>query len=227
LSPPRSRVEIGRQGARYYDLLLNLLSLGRYSNFVRRVVQGMGIRPGQSILDLGSGTGRSACLLAEETGRSGRIVGLDISDEMLRRARNRCGAYPAVTFEKRRIEHSLPYEDEFDKVYISFVLHGFEDSDKLRIIGNSYRALKAGGEFYILDYGEFDIEEMWSPLRWAFTHWECQLAVEFLTLNLKEMLQGQGFTGLEETFFLKGYLRLMKAFKPFPSASREEGDVRV
>jgi len=217
LPSARSKVEIGPRGARYYDLSLGLLSLGRYSHFIKGVVERMGIKPGQSILDLGSGTGKNDCFMAEKVGSNGKIVGLDISDEMLNRARERCHKYFGATFEKQRIELPLAYKEEFDKVFISFVLHGFEDDQKLGIIHNAHQALKPGGAFYILDYSEFDLGRMWFPLRWAFTRWECQLAVEFLKLDIKEMLHSQGFTDFEEESFLKGHLRLLKAVKPLVS----------
>ena len=204
-------------GARYYDTFLNLLSLGSYSHFIKGVIDKMGINPGQSILDLGSGTGRNDCLMAQKIGSRGKIVGLDISNEMLSQSLLRCREYPNMSFEKQRIELPLAYKQEFDKVFISFVLHGFEDDQKLGIIHNAYRALKPGGAFYILDYNEFDLEKVWFPLRWAFTHWECQLAVEFLKLDIKEMLCSQGFTNLEEGFSLKEHLRLLKAVKPLVS----------
>ena len=219
MPPARSKVEIGSGGARYYDFSLDLLSLGQYSHLIKEVVEKMGIRPGQSILDLGSGTGRNDCCMAEKVGSHGRIVGLDINDEMLSRARKRCGRYPNITFKKQRIELSLSYKGEFDKVFISFVLHGFEDDQKLGIIHSAHRALKPGGVFHILDYSEFDLKKMWFPLRWAFTHWECQLAVEFLKLDMKEMLESQGFTDSEEEFFFKGYLRLLKTVKPSVSTT--------
>ena len=213
----RSKVEIGPAGARYYDLFLNLLSLGLYSHFIKGVVGKMGIKPGQSILDLGSGTGKNDCFMAKKVGSQGRIAGLDISNEMLVRAWKRCRGYPNVVFEKQRIELTLPYKEEFDKVFISFVLHGFEDEQKVGIISNAYRALKAGGSFYILDYAQFDIDRMWFPLRWAFSRWECQLAVEFLKLNIKGMLCAQGFTDVKEEFFLRRHLRLLSAVKPLAS----------
>jgi ubiquinone/menaquinone biosynthesis C-methylase UbiE len=214
LPPVRSRVEIGARGARYYDLLLNVLSLGRYSYFIRQVIEKMGIKSGQSILDLGSGTGKNECFMAEKVGPYGKIIGVDVSDEMLSRARKRCRNYPYVIFNKQRAELPLPYKEDFEVVFISFVLHGFENTQKLGIIHNAYHALKVGGSFYVLDYAEFDLGRMWFPLRWAFTHWECQLAVEFLQLDIKEMLRSQGFSNFEEEFFFKRYLRLLKAAKP-------------
>jgi len=217
LLSPRSKVEIGERGARYYDVLLNLLSLGRYSHFMKKVIEKMGIKPGQSILDLGSGTGRNDCFMAEKVGSGGKIVGLDISDEMLSRAWKRCRKYPNVTFEKLRIELPLEYKGEYDKVFISFTLHGFEDDQKAGIIRNAYQALKPGAGFHVLDYAEFDIDRMWFPLRWAFARWECQLAMEFLKLDIKGMVYTQGFTDVKEEFFLRGHLRLLSAAKPLDS----------
>jgi len=214
LSLARSKVEIGPGVARYYDLLLNVLSLGRYSYFIRQVIEKMGIKSGQSILDLGSGTGKNECFMPEKVGPYGKIIGVDISDEMLSRARKRCYKYPNVIFNKQRAELPLPYKDDFETVFISFVLHGFENTQKLGIIRNAHQALKAGGSLYVLDYAEFDLRRMWFPLRWAFTHWECQLAVEFLVLDIKGMLRSQGFSNFEEEFFFKRYLRLLKATKP-------------
>ena len=204
-------------GAHYYDFFLNLISLGQYSHFIKSIVEKMGIKPGQSILDLGSGTGRNDCLMAQKVGSQGKIVGLDISDGMLNQSLLRCREYPNMSFEKQRIELPLAYKEEFDKVFISFVLHGFEDNQKLGIIHNAYQVLKSGGAFYILDYAQFDLGRMWFPLRWAFTHWECQLATEFLKLDIKGTLHSQGFTDFEEEFSLKGHLRLLKAVKPLIS----------
>jgi ubiquinone/menaquinone biosynthesis C-methylase UbiE len=210
-------VEIGEWGARYYDILLNLLSVGRYSHFVKEVIGKMDIKPGQSILDLGSGTGRNDCLMAQKLGPQGEIVGLDISDEMISRALKRCCKYANIGFQKLRIELPLAYKEEFDKVFISFTLHGFEDDQKVGIIRNAYQALKPGGTFHVLDYAEFDIDRMWFPLRQAFARWECQLALEFLKLDIKGMLCTQGFTDFKEEFFLRRYLRLLSAAKPLDS----------
>jgi ubiquinone/menaquinone biosynthesis C-methylase UbiE len=213
LPSARSKVELGYSEARYYDIFLSLLSLGRYSNVVRASVEKMAIKPGQSILDLGSGTGKNDCFMAEKLGSQGKIVGLDISDEMLRQAGKRCYKYTNIFFKKQRIELGLPYKEEFNKVFISFVLHGFEDEQKQQIIRGALQALKPGGAFYILDYSEFNLERMWFPFRQAFNRWECQLAAEFLKLDLKGMLHSQGFADFEEKFFFKGHVRFLKAVK--------------
>jgi len=213
MSSKRSKVEVGPEGAHYYDLMLNLIFLGRYSHFIKEAVEKMDLKSGENILDLGSGTGKNDCFMAEKVGAEGKILGLDISKEMIKIAKNRCQQYSQVQFQEQRIEAPLSFKEEFDKVFISFVLHGFEDNQKLKIIDNAYRALKPGGSFYILDYNQFDLAKLWFPIRWVFIHGECELAAEFLKLDLKRMLSSQGFTNFEEELFFKKYLRLLKAVK--------------
>jgi ubiquinone/menaquinone biosynthesis C-methylase UbiE len=209
----RSHVEVGGWAARHYDLTMDLLLVGRYQAFIEQAIKRMDIRRGDAILDLGSGTGRNICVMLKFLGPTGRVVGVDISQEMLRQARQRCRAYPQVSFLNRRIEELLPFHEEFDKAFISFTLHGFEDEDKERVIANVHRALKPGGTFWILDYDEFDLDRQWFPLRRAFRRFECELASEFLSLDLKAMLAGHGFGNFVTYPFLRGYVRLLGAEK--------------
>jgi len=213
LPPLRSKVEVGPTEARYYDLFMDVISLGYYPHLIKGVVDKMDVQLGQSILDLGSGTGRNDCFIAQKIGPEGSILGLDISKEMLRLSRRRCQSYPNVEFKEQRIEMPLTYMEEFDKVFISFALHGFEDTQKAGIISNAYRALKPEGDFCIFDYSEFKLERLWFPIRQAFIRGECELASEFLRLDLKGMLSSQGFTSFQEELFLRGYLRLLRATK--------------
>jgi ubiquinone/menaquinone biosynthesis C-methylase UbiE len=207
----RSHVEVGKRTARHYDLSMDLLLLGRYQAFIEQAIERMDIRQGDAILDLGSGTGRNIRVMLEALGSTGQVVGVDISQEMLRQARRRCQAYPQVTFLNRRIEQPLPFHEEFDKAFIAFTLHGFEDGDKERVIANAHQALKPGGIFWILDYDEFDLDRQWLPFRWAFRRFECELASEFLSLDLKDMLAHQGFGDFVTHLFLGDYVRLLGA----------------
>jgi len=209
----RSHVEVGGWGARHYDLMMDLLLVGRYQAFIEQAIKRMGIRRGDAILDLGSGTGRNNCVMLKILSPTGRVVGVDISQEMLKQARQRCRAYPQVTFLNRRIEEPLPFHEEFDKAFICFALHGFEDEDKERVIANAHQALKPGGVFWILDYNEFDLDRQWFPFRWAFRRFECELASEFLSLDLKGMLARHGFGSFVAYPFLRDYARLLGAEK--------------
>jgi ubiquinone/menaquinone biosynthesis C-methylase UbiE len=209
----RSHIEVQGWGARHYDLSMDLLLVGRYQYFIEQAIQRMAIRSGESILDLGSGTGRNISVMLKYLGSTGRVVGVDLSQEMLRQARQRCQACPQVTFLNQRIEEPLPFQEEFDKAFLSFTLHGFEDEDKSSVLANAQRALKLGGSIWILDYNEFDLERQWFPFRWAFRRFECILASEFLYLDLKEMLANHGFGNFVGHLFLRDYVRLLGAEK--------------
>jgi len=207
----RSKVEVTGWSARHYDAQMDILLLGTYHRFIVNVISKMKIQPGDNILDLGSGTGRNICLMTKTVGRTGRIVGVDIGPEMLVQARRRCRPCPQVTFLRGRIEQPLDVRGGFDSACLFFVLHGFEDEDKERIIANAYKALKPGGMVWILDYAPFVLENLWLPLRWAFTHLECELAVEFLKLDLKDMLARGGFGDFVSFRFVGGIVRLLGA----------------
>jgi ubiquinone/menaquinone biosynthesis C-methylase UbiE len=207
----RSHIEVVGWGARHYDLAMDLLLVGRYQAFIERAIKRMDIRRGDAILDLGSGTGRNIRVMLEALGPTGRVVGVDISQEMLGQARQRCRSFPEVAFLKRRIEEPLPFHEEFDKAFICFTLHGFEDEDKERVIANALRALKPGGVLWILDYNRFDLDRQWFLFRWAFRRLECELASEFLSLDLKGMLARHGFGSFMTHLFLCDYVRLLGA----------------
>ncbi|NOY79294.1 MAG: class I SAM-dependent methyltransferase [Calditrichaeota bacterium] len=213
MGSPRTKVEVKGLEARHYDFFMNVLTLGLYPRFIRNAISGMELKPGESVLDFGCGTGRNDCLMRAHIGSSGRILGLDISDEMISQARDKCAPYPNVSFDFKRIEEPLPYENEFDVVFMSFVLHGFENDDKETIAKNAYRALKPGGRFVILDYNEFQVQQMFFPLRQAFVHGECPLALEFVEMDLKKFLKEFGFREFKEKYHFKKYVRLLMAYK--------------
>ena len=208
-----SKVKVAGFEARHYDLLMNVVTGGTYPFFIRRVVRDMDIQPDDAILDMGAGTGRNAALMARYLSEQGQIVGLDIGEEMLAQAQRRHRHHPNVTFAKQQIDVPLPYQAKFDKVFISFVLHGFVQEDRLRIIDNARRALKPGGEFLILDYDEFEPEEAIWPVRLAFRHAECPLATDFARRDLQAILREQGFGAFRTHRYYLGYVRLLAARK--------------
>ena len=207
-----SKVEVTGFEARHYDLMMNVVTLGAYPFFIRKVVRDMEIRPGESILVFGSGTGRNLALMDKHLSGSGRILGLDIGEEMLRQARRRFHGHPRVSVENRRIDEVLPYQGEFDKVFISFVLHGFIQEDREKIIANALGALRPGGEFIILDYNELSPETTSFLMRFVLKM-ECPLAADFTGRNLQGILGEQGFDSFRVETYFRGNIRLLAAGK--------------
>jgi len=207
-----SKVEVTGLEARHYDFFMNLITAGTYPFFIRRAVKDMQIQPADSILDFGCGTGRNISLMNTYLSEEGRVLGLDIGPEMLEQARRRFASDHRVTIEKQRIEEPLPYQDEFNKVFISFVLHGLVQEDRLKVIDNTRRALKPGGEFLILDYNEFDLQHSPALVRFAF-RLECPLATDFIGRDLQTFLREHGFDGFRVHTYYRGYVRLLGARK--------------
>ena len=207
-----SKVEVTGLEARYYDLLMNTITGGTYPFFIRNAIREMQIQPGDNILVFGAGTGRNMDLMDKYLSGKGRIIGLDVGPEMLEQAQRRFADHPYITIEKQRIEEPLPYQGEFDKVFISFVLHGFVQEDRLKIIANAQSALRPGGEFIILDYNEFDLKQSPWLVRFAFKM-ECPLATDFIGRDLQAILREQGFDEFRVHPHYLGYVRLLSARK--------------
>jgi len=208
-----SKVEVTGFEAKYYDTLMNLITLGWYPTFIREVIAGMELKPGERVLDFGAGTGRNALLMREYIGEEGEVRALEIGEEMKAAFLKKTAAHDNLILEDRRIDEPLPYENEFDHVFISFVLHGFVQEKRDAIIANAYRALKPGGSFDILDYNNFDVDRAPGWIRFAIRKVECPLAEDFIRRDTREMLEKHGFGEFSQKEFLKGHLRLLRARK--------------
>ncbi len=209
LTQEMSKVEVKGFEAKFYDRLMDIITLGYYPFFIRKVIKDLHLQRGQRVLDFGAGTGRNACLMLPYIGDSGKIVALEIGKEMQEQFQKRCNSYPQVELLDKRIDEELPFREEFDLVFISFVLHGFIQPKREIIIQNAYKALKRGGRFAILDYNNFDIAKANPIVKFAITKVECPLAADFIKRDTKEMLKGFGFGNFEEYHYFGKYVRLL------------------
>jgi len=210
---PKSKVETTGFMARYYDTLLDIATFGKYLPFIKQVISIANIKEDDRILDMGAGTGRNACLLANYLTSKGELVGVDISKDMIAQFEKRCADFPNVKIINRRIDQTLPYKNDFSKVFISFVLHGFPQNARKVIIENAFQALKQNGEFLILDYNEFSLPDIPFYLRFAFKLMECPYAFDFIEKDWRKILADAGFNNFEEHFFFRQFVRLLKAVK--------------
>ncbi len=210
---PDSKVELQGFVARNYDMLMNIISLGAYGSFINNAIAAVGIKPGDRVLDLGAGSGRNALLMSRHLDGRGKIVGLEISGEMIANFRIHAENEKNVEVLNKRIDQPFDLGEKFDRAFISFVIHGFPHPVREDIIRNVRNNLREGGEFAILDFNEFIVSEMPFWARIPFTKIECKYAFDFVERDWKKILSDFGFGDFTEKTFMKGYVRLLKAKK--------------
>lgn len=115
--------------------------MGFVADYGERVVELLDPSPGERILDLGCGTGQLTAVIAEQTGSGGAVVGIDLSAEMIERARER---HPDIRFE--RIDATAFVTDSsFDAVFSNATLHWI--ADQAAVIERVADTLAPGGRF--------------------------------------------------------------------------------
>ena len=208
---PNSKVELRKPVAAHYDAIMTISTFGGYYHMMKKAVNKMKIKEGETILDMGAGTGKVACFMLEKF-RDVKVIGLDISNEMIENFRRNCKGRNAEII-KARIDEPFDLGIKFDKVFISFVLHGFPQFAREEIIKNAYNCLKNQGEFFILDYNEFSFSNAPFFVKALFKAIECPYAFDFIERDWKKILHEYGFKNFDEKLFFKGYIRLLKAVK--------------
>src|SRR5918995_6569238 len=110
------------------------------------------IKEGESVVDLGSGAGIDVFLSAKRVGARGRVIGIDMTDEMLEKARRnaKVHGYLNVEFRKGDIEKKIPVNDSTADLVISNCVINLT-IDKVSAFRDVYRILKQGGRMVISD----------------------------------------------------------------------------
>lgn len=119
-----------------------------FADWPERVLDAVGLRPGERVLDVACGTGVLARAAAERAGPEGTVVGVDINDNMLEVARV---LHPAIDWQSAAAE-SLPFEAEaFDRVVCQFGMMFFQQP--VQAIREMLRVSRPGGRICIAVWG--------------------------------------------------------------------------
>lgn len=141
-----------------YDVMNDVMSLGIHRLWKRFTLERSGVRRGQRVLDLASGTGDLAARFSRMVGPEGKVVVSDINASMLEQGRRRlldAGVAGNVEYVQANAE-TLPFPDNhFDCVSIAFGLRNVTDKDAA--LREMYRVLRPAGRALILEFSHVSL----------------------------------------------------------------------
>ena len=149
------------------------------------------LKEGEIVLDLGSGGGFDCFLASRQVGDKGHVIGVDMTPEMITKARANAekGTYRNVEFRLGEIEH-LPVADASVDVIISNCVINLSP-DKARVFSEAYRVLKPGGRLAISDVVAF--AEMPEEARNDMALYTGCMAGASMVSEVEDMLTEAGF----------------------------------
>jgi len=155
-----------------------------------------GVREGETVIDLGSGAGIDVLIAANKVGPTGQAIGIDMTDEMIERARANIAKAGAANAEIRKgIIEELPVDASTADWVISNCVINLSP-EKPRVFAEIHRVLKPGGQFSISDIVANDLPE------WALQHAALYSACISGAVSEDDYLQGlrdAGLTDIEVT----------------------------
>jgi ubiquinone/menaquinone biosynthesis C-methylase UbiE len=136
-----------------YDVFLWLASLGRERSYREKALDLASLKPGESVLDIGCGTGTLAIAAKRRVGPEGRVYGVDASPQMLARAHKKANKAGIEVVFKNVVVESLPFPDgQFDAVLSTVMLHHLGPKVRQQCARELRRVLKPGGRVLAVDF---------------------------------------------------------------------------
>lgn len=198
--------------ASFYDTFTNILTLGHIGTLRSMTIDQAQLKPGESVLDVGCGTGGVTIPAKQRVGKTGAASGIDPAPEMITVARKKAmRAALEIDFRVGVIE-SLPYADgSFDVVTSSLMMHHLPHELQLKGLSEVRRVLKPGGRLLIADM--LRLRASLHDRLFALLTLHGGQAQRFGIQDLPESLKGAGFENiqqLDERFLTIGFVRATK-----------------
>lgn len=196
--------------APYYDLSVNLITLGQSWRLRKMTVDHALIKPGDSVLDVGCGTGEVTIPAKVRAGKDGHVYGIDPAPEMIAVARSKAARKGLEIDFRIGVIESLPFPDaSIDVVTSSLMIHHLPDDLKLRGLAEIYRVLKPGGRILIFDFMR-PTKSFLNQFLIALTmHHGLNFGIEDLPKMLIDARFSQAIK-LDEKFLFFGFVRAIK-----------------
>jgi demethylmenaquinone methyltransferase/2-methoxy-6-polyprenyl-1,4-benzoquinol methylase len=138
------------KAAPHIDFLSSLLSFGIADLWRKKLVTLAGLGEGDRALDLCTGTGKLAVLIADRIGTTGSITGIDFCDPMLNKARKKAAhTGRSISFILENAKELSFADCSFDVVTVAFGMRNIQDT--LPALKETYRVLRQGGRFICLE----------------------------------------------------------------------------
>jgi ubiquinone/menaquinone biosynthesis C-methylase UbiE len=126
----------------------------RERSFKRRLLERAAVSDGETVLDVGCGTGTLAIALKRRAAGAG-VTGLDADPEVLERARRKAAAHGQHVHLVEALSTAMPFEDEaFDVVVSTLFFHHLDRDAKAATLREVFRVLRPGGRFHVADWGK-------------------------------------------------------------------------
>ena len=209
---PSSRISFFEKSAPYYDSILDLITFGQYTKFLKRAVEILAPSKGERILDLCSGTGRAAAWMVTAAGDTGEVVGLDITESMVKVAKERYGGMRRLIFLQRDVTNPFGYQNYFDGIFTSFAIHELPKGKRLEALAYSYLALKEEGRMVIADFNP-QVSGLGKAVLLLFFKLFERENFNFFSFEQNEILKKTGFKEVETFPVLAGMFQITLAHK--------------
>ena len=137
-----------------YDLTVGLAFFGKEQSFREKVLRLARVATGESVLDVGCGTGTLAIAAKRHVGTNGTVHGVDASPEMIARAEKKAKKAGVEVFVRQGLAEALPVPDaQFDVFLSTVMLHHIPRKARLECAKQMRRVLKPGGRVLAVDFG--------------------------------------------------------------------------